>query len=541
MKILLISLYHFENMGVRLLQPILKEKGHKCDILFFKGTGSKVVKKSLLNNRETRDVLMPPNDNDFNKLKEFIDKTKPEVVGLSVMSSYFNVAVKLTSFIKENSDAVVVWGGAHPTIAPEDCVQYADYLCIGEGVESFPELIENLNNDKKVRNISGIAYNDKGKLKLNQSSKPYEKLDTLPFVDFSNEDKYYLEKGNIFKNGADWGLTGCVDTPNKSYHTIMTSWGCPFKCTYCINALFTAKVRRRSVDNVIKELKQVKENNPHLKMIFFYDDVFTINKKWCEEFAEKYKKEIDLPFWCYAHPKTTKYDILKILREAGMIMVIMGIQSGDSETRKLMGRFESDEEIIKAAENLNKMKDIPYNDFGDYFICFYDLIKDNPLENKEELDNTLDLLCKLPKDFVLQQFSLTHFKHYPLTDLLIERKLVDKSEIEGAEKQEDNIKDYFASFNADEKDERKKLQNFYYLLFAMTQYKRFSNKKIKKIAKSKFWYNHQGLLFKRIRAGRTLSFLAKTGFFLKSSKLVAWKLKKQLKKLLNIKKEIPIN
>jgi len=104
----------------------------------------------------------------------------------------------------------------------------------------------------------------------------------------------------------------------RQYH-IMTQRGCPYSCSFCIESeyqeMFGKKdsLRRRSVDLVIAELVQAKRKHD-VEAVMFYDDVFTVNRRWLREFAPRYKAEVGLPFWCYTYPRTTRPEDMRLLR-----------------------------------------------------------------------------------------------------------------------------------------------------------------------------------------------------------------------------------
>lgn len=209
----------------------------------------------------------------------------------------------------------------------------------------------------------------------------------------------------------------------------MTSRGCPFTCSYCCNNIFMKiyhgkgkYVRRRSVDNVIEELAGAKERYENLKMIFFHDDVFTINHKWIKEFSSKYKEHFTTKFGCYCHPEVVNEEIIGMLSYAGLGGVIMGIQSGCESVRaKYYKRRHSNQKILEAARILHKYK----------ITCNYDFILDNPMETHEDKINGLKLVLDLPRPLNIQLVSLRHFPETELTNLLLQKNLISERDVEG--------------------------------------------------------------------------------------------------------------
>jgi anaerobic magnesium-protoporphyrin IX monomethyl ester cyclase len=172
----------------------------------------------------------------------------------------------------------------------------------------------------------------------------------------------------------------------------MTSRGCPFNCTYCGNeqkrkvyAGCGKFVRQISVDKAIIDLKKLKELGA--KRILFVDDVLTMNRKWFMEFIQRYQKEIKLPFICFVHAKLFDDELAALLKKGGCQLIWYGIQSGAEKVReKVLGRFESNVEIIKAAEICKKFNlkfmidhifDIPFDKDVLESIKLYNTIRPN--------------------------------------------------------------------------------------------------------------------------------------------------------------------
>ena len=120
----------------------------------------------------------------------------------------------------------------------------------------------------------------------------------------------------------------------------MISRGCPYKCTYCFNHSYNKLYKgngplmsRLSVDRLIAELKELKESYP-TQFIKFYDDIFVLkDDEWLDEFAEKFPKEIGLPFHCLMRANLLTESILKKLKQSGMASISMSIESGNAHIR----------------------------------------------------------------------------------------------------------------------------------------------------------------------------------------------------------------
>ena len=148
----------------------------------------------------------------------------------------------------------VIIGGSHVTFMAEEALGHADFVARGEGGEqTMLEIVDALEGRKQVADVAGISFRRNGETVHTRLHERCADLDTLPFPDLT-----LIE-----------GHERLVNTP------IMTSWGCPFDCTFCsVTAMFGKKYRFRSAESVIAEIK---EKNP--SKIFFYDDNMAANRK----------------------------------------------------------------------------------------------------------------------------------------------------------------------------------------------------------------------------------------------------------------------
>lgn len=405
-SVALIALYDLDSYPVCTLHASLKEAGFNVNSIFFK----------QLNSNNTMD---PPTSDEVKTLIKLIEDLKPAIVGISVRSTLFKLASKITEEIKKEVDTLVIWGGVHPIIRPTQSIQFADIVCIGEGEMSIVELATKFSSGEKIDNIRNLWIKKKDKIIKNDLRPLIQNLDSLPFPDFSNQNKFLVENGNVLN---------LPDPEQKTSYWLMTSRGCPFSCTYCSNNILKITyrgkgkyVRRRSVKNVIEELVYARGEYKNLRYIVFGDDVFTFDINWIRMFCRQYIKAINLPFFCYCHPEITSEEMIRLLKDAGVSEITMGIQSGSKEIRhKYFERYDTNEDIIRAGQILHKYK----------INCAYDLIMDNPLETDEDRRETFNLLLKLPRPFELHTHTLTHFPGTKLTNLLLEKRMISENDVE---------------------------------------------------------------------------------------------------------------
>ncbi len=491
----LVSLFNYDNYGLRLLMAKLESKDIPVTFIAFKRLTQKSTKTLKNDLTEAYDCQSEVQENEFELLMSELMQLKPALIGISLQSAHVHLAKRITAMIKEKLAVPVIWGGAHPTIDPEGCLEHADMVCLGEGIEALPELAGRILKNEPYNDTANIWLRNGEGIIRNPMRDPLENLDDMPLPAYGQKNKIYIDEGRLQQgNSIDYIGFGLLEDPYRTIHQTMTALGCPMQCSFCIHGLRLEKYRRRSVDNVIRELKEVKQNNPYLKMIFFWDNVFHVDKKWCLEFAERYKAEIDLPFYAYTHPLAADREVFTSLRKAGWVFTVMGFQSGCEQTRRdVYNRRETNAQIISSARELNRLRDIPYHGKS-YFKIYYDVIINNPLEGEESFAESLELMLALPKGFVLNAFHLTFFPNYLITKDFLSRGLISGQDIEGATDSSKSL-DWIVTFNKDVQDGPMQLHMYHYLLFSLAQFRIFPNSLIRLIARRKWFYNHMMRLY----------------------------------------------
>jgi radical SAM superfamily enzyme YgiQ (UPF0313 family) len=390
-SVVLISLYDHDAFGLRNMHGLLKKNGFKSSLIFFK---------------ELLWKINEPSENEINLLINKIKELNPTVIGFSVRSPFLKIATDLTERLKP-LNKLVIWGNIHPTVKPDECIKYADMICIGDGEFPMLKLMKNLKDKKDFSNIKNLWVKKNNKIKKNPIEDLNQDLDSVTFYDFSTVDKYYINEEKLIS----------FDPKLKySQYDIMVGRGCPYACAYCTNSylhkLYKDKgcfLRKRSVKKVIEELVEAK-NKLDIKEVYFYDEVFVLDKKWLDDFLKEYKVKINLPFSLCLHPNIVTEEIVGKLKHYGLERVGIGIQSGSQRVRyELFNRFVSDEKILEVAKIFNKFK----------VMATYDIILDNPYETEADMKDGINLLLKLKRPYNLNVFSLVNLPKTDLTERMI--------------------------------------------------------------------------------------------------------------------------
>jgi radical SAM superfamily enzyme YgiQ (UPF0313 family) len=233
-----------------------------------------------------------------------------EVVGISILSSYFLTAVDLAKKLKKKGKVAVI-GGPQVTALPQLSLKMsgADYAVVGEGELAFAALIKALKKSKP-------------KTKIWQ--RPFIKnLSRLPFPDWEQMDPRSYQKaphGGVVKNFP--------------VAPIMTTRGCPYECLFCASPkLWQRTIRFRQPAEVIEEIKYLVQDFG-VKEIHLEDDNFTLKRAHVEEFCRLLlKAKLNISWATPNGVRADKVDkgLLKLMKKAGCYLVAFGIESGSQE------------------------------------------------------------------------------------------------------------------------------------------------------------------------------------------------------------------
>ncbi len=346
-----------------------------------------------------------------------------DIVAFSSMTGYADLTKRVAARVREISRRpFMIWGGIHPIIYPEDAIgAEVDAVCTGEGEFAFEEFYRLFSSGEDYRNVRNFWFKTDDGVRKN-AFRPLmtaEEMETLPFAKYGTGEL-------IYKRGR-----GFVPVTTRDYlkmnglsYTTVWSIGCPLHCTFCGNTKFIAndknyaRVRHPSARYAVEEVKHAKSIHGHIQNVLFHDDSFmAIKTSEIEEFARTWRKELNLPFAVFGViPNYVREDKLELLTWAGMYRVRMGIQSGSDRILKFYKRPTPLAAVESAAGAISK--------FSRYHVNpSYDIIVDNPVETRQDVIDTLELLYRMPRPYQLNIFSLRVIPNTALEQQMIEHGL----------------------------------------------------------------------------------------------------------------------
>ncbi|MFH2138245.1 MAG: radical SAM protein [Candidatus Omnitrophota bacterium] len=323
---------------------------------------------------KNKDLNMPVWKNVEKKIREY----NPDAVGISVKTPTLRSGLNIAKICKKiNPQMSVIMGGVHASCLPKQTVSFSevDFVVIGEGEYTLVDLIKRLNSGADINDCPGIAYKNKnGEVVINSPRKLIANLDELPVPDRDN----LLDKNEY---------------PKDSYGEIFTGRGCPYSCIFCASkSIWGQKTRHRTSEKVVEEIELV-----HRKYGTGYfcieDDTFMMDKKKMNEFCDLLiKKKLPIKWDCETRVNLVTEEALKKIKDAGCVLLNVGVESGSDETLKKIKKGITVNQIEKAFKLIRRAK-IPVSAF--IMIGF-------PWEKKEDMIRTVDFAQSLsPQRLVL--------------------------------------------------------------------------------------------------------------------------------------------
>jgi radical SAM superfamily enzyme YgiQ (UPF0313 family) len=304
-----------EPLGVMYLSGALKAAGHQTKMIFL------------------------PDPHFEQKVREFA----PGVVCYSFTTGVHQMVVGLNLQVKKLlPDVMALCGGSHVTVVPEFINERGiDAICRGEGETACVDFVNAVEQGGDLRHIPNITFkDDEGKVWANEPRPLSQDIEEFGFCDRS-----------LVYDAADFYR-------NSERKVIKTDRGCPMNCSFCFHHAWKKKVygvtnneyvRRRSVSHVIEEALRMKAEYP-LTFVHFLDDIFNINNKWLEEFAERWPKEIGLPFDAILMANMVSEKHIQLLKKAGCIYARIAFEAANDHMRNaIMKKNTTRAQLVRAA------------------------------------------------------------------------------------------------------------------------------------------------------------------------------------------------
>ncbi|MFA6448952.1 MAG: radical SAM protein [bacterium] len=388
----------FESLAIEYLSAIAKSKGHEVSMVFdprlFDDSFVRMPSLARLfstRNRVVRDVI----------------EQKPDLIAFSVVTTDYGWFRKLGGALRSRTKAPIIAGNIHVTSVPEEVLKldFVDAVVRGEGELAFADILDSIQDSGEINHeIQNLGMRENGAARINPLRPLIQNLDELPFPDKTLYEGTPMRVSDVY--------------------TIMAERGCPFTCSFCNNNLMKrlygvkGYLRSRSVDNVIAELTRARETFA-ARRVNFYDEVFGVNKKWLEEFTEKYTARIGLPYIACTNPNNVTEEYAELLRVSGCRKVDLGVQTINEEKRaSVYHRRETNDQVRFAVATLQKKG----------IIVAAENIANFPGETESDLTEMARFYNETRPD-ILKVFWLRYFPGTEIVDIAVEKGVLAAADV----------------------------------------------------------------------------------------------------------------
>jgi radical SAM superfamily enzyme YgiQ (UPF0313 family) len=333
-------------------------------------------------------------------IRDIISEKHPEVVGITAFTMEAEPAHLYARLVKEVSpNTVTVIGGPYPSSAPETAIadKNIDFAVQGEGEITLKALLEALKSGGDFNAIGGLSYRRNGEVINSGVGRKHDNLDDIPYPawDLIDLEAYFSPSAKKRR------LTNPIQMKARGV-SVFSSRGCPFGCTYC-HSIFGRKLRKRSAENVIGELKWLKTGFG-VEEIEFIDDVFNLDLERAKRIMDlMIQEKLDLKFSFPNGLRADRMDeeLIAKMKSAGCYRINYAIESGsDRIQRNIKKRLN----LKRAREVIDFTADKNISIGGFFMLGFPD---ETEAEMKQTIDFALKSKCHTASFFILTPFPGT--------------------------------------------------------------------------------------------------------------------------------------
>ncbi len=312
-----------------------------------------------------------------NELTEKIKDFKPDMICMTSTTPLFPEVSEVSFFIRKlvGDNVLLMVGGPHATALPEVSLQQSafDVLVTGEGEEVFNKLLKGTSYKK----IPGVHYKEDGNIYSTPGYSTVDDMESIPYPAFDLYDLSRYKCPKILNRLS----------PMTNY---MTSRGCAWKCSFCNKNIYGTKMRFKSPEGVIDEIKYMLKAG--IREVRIIDDMFTAHmdraKKICELIIQN---NLKFPWTLAAGVRVDKIDLefLTLAKRSGLYQVALGFESGDQQALDSIDKGITIEQSYRAMALVKKAKIESVGFF------MYGL----PTDTEESLKKTLAFAKKLSPSY----------------------------------------------------------------------------------------------------------------------------------------------
>jgi len=316
------------------------------------------------------------------EVERFIRNNKFDVIGYGCLVTNYRLIKRISSMIKEHQPhAKIIVGNTVSTSMPELLLERTavDIAVVGEGDKTIIEILERIEKDEGLEGVNGIYYKDAGRIIKNNPREVIKDIDSIPFP---NRDLFDIEK---YMENSHHNVGEPFPMPREKIRSlnVSTTRGCPLRCTFCFHNFYGQRFRYRSSENIIEEIKQLKQKYG-VNYIQFWDDLSFANKKQFEDFSDKLI-EADLNiFWSGNTISGTlrkgDEEIARKMKESGCVIMGTSIESAHQPILDLIKKKITPEKFSETRKVIRSS--------GIMFVS--SLVFGYPIETAETINKTVE-------------------------------------------------------------------------------------------------------------------------------------------------------
>lgn len=345
------------------------------------GEGYNIITKNYNNNDEFESL---------NQISEIFNDFKPDYLLIQLFTMTRVSSYRIINFVKKVYPSVkIIVGGVHATGQYEQLLYNfpIDIVAIGEGEVTVVELLEALGNGRNINEVKGIAYRCGDKIVKTTDRPMLHDLDSIPFP-----------KHELFI------------TPETTMACILSSRGCPMKCSFCcLHTISKRLYRTRSAKNIADEVELIVSKFKNIKLIQIVDDAFNLNIKRTKDICrEIIKRNIKIKFICSCRFVPMDAELVSLMEEAGFVTVSFGLETGSQKMLDAIHKNLKKESVTDVFKLFKKSK----MDISTFLIVGF------PGESKQTMSETITFIKSLREIVNYKLQGVAPLWVYPNTDIL---------------------------------------------------------------------------------------------------------------------------
>jgi len=308
-------------------------------------------------------------------------KENPDILGFSVLITSYNETLNLARQAKEeNPNLTIALGNYHATFNAERILKkypFVDVIVRGEGEHSVLELANSIKKKRNLKEIAGLTFRNNGHVVSTPDAPLIGNIDALPIPDRDLVSSEYTSE--IFG----------IKVATRRFTSIISSRGCPFRCSFCGCRKFARGVwRPRSVESIMKEFLLL--HSKGFRQFLFVDDNFTLNLRRVEKLCRQIRKEkLGIEWFCDSRVDNCNYDTFRDMVKAGCRLLYFGVESANQRILNYYNKGTTPDQTRRAVKSARK---------ADMDIIVGSFIVGAPDETRGEIQNTLRFAHELDID-----------------------------------------------------------------------------------------------------------------------------------------------